>query len=42
MRRIVLFFVTIVAISSLVSCMRGITTEQAANGKARCGKTYIR
>jgi hypothetical protein len=42
MRSIVLSLIAIVAISFLVSCARGITTEQAANGKARCGKTYIR
>jgi hypothetical protein len=42
MRRIVLFFVAIITISFLVSCARGITVEQAANGKARCGKNYIR
>jgi hypothetical protein len=42
MRSIVFFFVAIIAISFLVSCARGITVEQAANGKARCGKNYIR
>jgi hypothetical protein len=42
MRRIVLSFIAITAISFLVSCARGITVEQAANGKARCGKNYLR
>ncbi len=42
MRRIVLLFVAIIAISFLFSCARGITVEQAANGKARCGKNFIR
>jgi hypothetical protein len=42
MRIILLFFVVISAITFLTSCARGITTEQAANGRARCGKTYIR
>lgn len=42
MRSIVLSLIAIVAISFLASCARGITTEQAANGKARCGKSYIR
>ena len=42
MKSIVLSLVCIIAILFLVSCARGITTEQAANGKARCGKNYIR
>ncbi len=42
MRRIVLALVAVFAITLLFSCMRGISPEQAANGKARCGRTYIR
>ena len=30
------------AVGYLTSCARGITIEQAANGKARCGKNYLR
>jgi hypothetical protein len=26
----------------LGGCARGITIEQAANGKAKCGRTYIK
>jgi len=43
MRRIVFSLIAIFTISLLVSsCMRSITVEQAANGKARCGKNYLR
>ncbi len=42
MRRIVLSLTLIAAIAFFVSCARGISPEQAANGKAKCGKTYIR
>ncbi len=42
MKSIVFAIVAIVTICFFVSCARGITTEQAANGKARCGKSYIR
>jgi len=42
MRAVVLSFIAIFAISILVSCSRSITVEQAANGKARCGKNYLR
>jgi hypothetical protein len=42
MRSIVLFFAIIISVCFLVSCSRGITVEQAANGRARCGKNYLR
>lgn len=42
MRKIVLSFVLIATIAFFSSCMRGISPEQAANGKAHCGRTYIR
>lgn len=42
MRRIILSLVIISAVLFCVSCARGITVEQAANGKARCGKNYLR
>ena len=42
MRKIVLSLIILASIAFLTSCMRGITPEQAANGKARCGKTYLR
>ncbi len=42
MRTILLSFVVVCSIAFLTSCARGITVEQAANGKARCGKNYIR
>ncbi|MEO6538443.1 MAG: hypothetical protein ABIT07_02460 [Ferruginibacter sp.] len=42
MRSIILVcFVAISLIIFLGSCARGITTYEAANGKARCGR-YIR
>ncbi len=42
MRKFVLSFIFLTTIAFFSSCMRGITPEQAANGKARCGKNYIR
>lgn len=43
MRAIIVSLVILFATSVLISsCARGITVEQAANGKARCGKNYIR
>jgi hypothetical protein len=42
MRKIFLSLLFIAAIAFLTSCMRGISPEQAANGKAKCGKTYLR
>ncbi len=34
----------IAALTTLIfsSCSRGITVYQAANGKAKCGRTYIK
>ncbi len=42
MRRIVLALVAVFTIALLFSCARGISPEQAANGKAKCGRNYIR
>ncbi|WP_462262439.1 hypothetical protein [Ferruginibacter sp.] len=42
MRTSILSLVILCAVLFLTSCARGITAEQAANGKARCGKNYIR
>ncbi|MGB4845988.1 MAG: hypothetical protein WBP16_16090 [Ferruginibacter sp.] len=42
MRRIVLSLIVVFTVVVLVSCARGISPEQAANGKAKCGKNYIR
>lgn len=42
MRRIFLAFAIISVIVMTTSCARGISPEQAANGKARCGRTYVR
>ncbi|MCX6315540.1 MAG: hypothetical protein NTX08_12465 [Sphingobacteriales bacterium] len=42
MRKYFLVIFSLVSVSLLSSCMRGISPEQAANGKAKCGKTYIR
>lgn len=42
MRRILLSLFIASVVLSLASCARGISPEQAANGKAKCGKTYIR
>ncbi|MEO7308697.1 MAG: hypothetical protein ABIR78_04505 [Ferruginibacter sp.] len=42
MRRIMLSLIVLFALAFLVSCARGISPEQAANGKARCGRTYVR
>ncbi len=41
MRRIILSLIVLSAVVFLASCARGITVEQAANGKARCGN-YLR
>ncbi|MFM6925093.1 MAG: hypothetical protein ACKOU7_06290 [Ferruginibacter sp.] len=42
MRRIILSLIVLFTVAFFVSCARGITVEQAANGKARCGKNYLR
>jgi hypothetical protein len=42
MRRIMLSLIVLFTVAFFVSCARGISPEQAANGKARCGKNYIR
>jgi len=43
MRTVVLSLFILFSASILISsCARGITIEQAANGKARCGKNYLR
>jgi len=42
MRILILSFVIVIVITFLGSCARGITIEQAANGKAKCGKNYLR
>ncbi len=36
---LVILFVSSVLISS---CARGITVDQAANGRAKCGRNFIR
>ncbi|MFN8245730.1 MAG: hypothetical protein U0T56_05000 [Ferruginibacter sp.] len=41
MRKIVMILSFCAICMFLYSCSRGITTYEAANGKARCGK-YIR
>lgn len=41
MRRIILSLIVLSAVVFFTSCARGITVEQAANGKARCGN-YLR
>jgi len=41
MRKVSLFIVFVVTILSFISCSRGITPYEAANGRARCGR-YIR
>ena len=42
MRKLILSIVILFSLAFLASCARGITIEQAANGKARCGKNYLR
>lgn len=42
MRKLILSIVILSSLAFLASCARGITIEQAANGKARCGKNYLR
>ncbi len=42
MRRIVLSLIVLFTVIFLVSCARGISPEQAANGKAKCGRNYVR
>ena len=37
-----LSLIIVFVVCFLTSCARGITIEQAANGKARCGKNYLR
>jgi hypothetical protein len=42
MRRIMLSLIVLFTLVFLISCARGISPEQAANGKAKCGRTYVR
>jgi len=42
MNRIILTLIVLFTIGFASSCARGLSPEQAANGKARCGKNYIR
>jgi hypothetical protein len=42
MRLFILSVVIVCSIAFLTSCARGITVDQAANGKARCGKNHLR
>ncbi|MEO6539579.1 MAG: hypothetical protein ABIN74_01260 [Ferruginibacter sp.] len=42
MRRIILSLIVLFTVVFLVSCARGISPEQAANGKAKCGRSYVR
>ncbi|MEI2748652.1 MAG: hypothetical protein V9E88_07845 [Ferruginibacter sp.] len=41
MRRTVFVLLLVSAVFYCISCARGISTYEAANGKARCGK-YLR
>ncbi len=41
MKKVLNAFVFIALIMAFVSCSRGITPYEAANGKAKCGR-YIR
>jgi hypothetical protein len=41
MRKVIMYFMFAVTIISFVSCARGITVDEAANGKAKCGR-YLR
>jgi len=42
MRRIVISLIVVITVIFLGSCARGISPEQAANGKAKCGRYYVR
>ncbi|HMK03764.1 MAG TPA: hypothetical protein VK489_06215 [Ferruginibacter sp.] len=42
MRRIVLSLIVSITVIFLASCARGISPEQAANGRAKCGRSYVR
>ncbi|HMI77560.1 MAG TPA: hypothetical protein VK484_02145 [Ferruginibacter sp.] len=42
MRRIILSLIVLFTVIFLGSCARGISPEQAANGKAKCGRSYVR
>jgi PBP1b-binding outer membrane lipoprotein LpoB len=41
MRKLITFSLVLFAAIFFVSCARGITTYEAANGKAKCGR-YLR
>jgi len=41
MKKVSLYIVFVMTIISFISCSRGITPYEAANGRARCGR-YIR
>lgn len=38
MKKVMMYLVFAVITLSFISCARGITVEDAANGKARCGR----
>jgi hypothetical protein len=42
MKKVILSLLITTAIIYLASCARGISPYEAANGKAKCGKTYIK
>ncbi len=42
MRRILIAIFVLTTVLTFISCARGLSPEQAANGKAKCGRNYIR
>ncbi|MEO6583300.1 MAG: hypothetical protein ABIO05_03195 [Ferruginibacter sp.] len=42
MKKIFIYISLIVLVTYTSSCARGISPYEAANGKAKCGKNYIR
>jgi len=41
MKKFAIYLVIAVTVASFASCARGITVDEAANGKAKCGR-YLR
>jgi len=41
MKKVILFAILLGTVVSFMSCSRGITPDEAANGKAKCGR-YLR
>jgi hypothetical protein len=42
MKKLVFAAILLGAVVSFISCARGVTPEQAAKGRQKCGRSYVR